>query len=198
MCRTQRFGKIKTIASSNCQNVKAPNIRLSAKLAGGPVGDVGIYSINAARYITGEEPVEVSAFAHQPKSDPRFREVPESVTFTLRYPSGVLAHCDCSFGTAESRFYRIHCADGSIELDPAFSYQGLRLRTRSGNAKTAGAESTEIVLEPVNHFTAEMDHFSHCVLHDGQTLTPGEMGLADMKIIAAIGQACREGKVVRL
>src|SRR4051794_36500668 len=55
------LGAIKTFSSSNCQITIAPNIRLSADLGGGPVGDVGIYSINAARYITGEEPVEVTA-----------------------------------------------------------------------------------------------------------------------------------------
>ncbi|MES2572512.1 MAG: Gfo/Idh/MocA family oxidoreductase, partial [Verrucomicrobiota bacterium] len=59
LCKTKACGELKTFASSNSQNVKAPNIRLSAKLAGGPVGDVGVYSINAARYCTGEEPAEV-------------------------------------------------------------------------------------------------------------------------------------------
>ena len=50
--------------------------------------------------------------SHQPKDDPRFAEVPASVAFTLRFPSGVLAHCDCSFGIAAVARYRVHCADG--------------------------------------------------------------------------------------
>ena len=49
MCRKKEFGKIKTFTASNCQNVKAPNVRLSGPLGGGPVGDVGVYCINAAR-----------------------------------------------------------------------------------------------------------------------------------------------------
>src|SRR4051812_46056774 len=89
LCAGKALGPVRTFSSSNCQNVTAPNIRLSATLGGGPVGDIGIYSINAARYCTGEEPVEVTAVAHQPKDDPRFREVPESVAFTLRFPSTV-------------------------------------------------------------------------------------------------------------
>jgi predicted dehydrogenase len=199
LCAQQAFGKIKTFESSNCQNVKAPNIRLSGPLGGGPVGDVGVYSINAARYVIGEEPVEVTAMAHQPNDDPRFREVPESVTFTLRYPSGVLAHCDCSFGSSESRRYRVHCANGWIEMDPAFSYRGLRLRTKEGEAKgPKEAKLAELMLEQVNHFTAEMDHFSDCVLNDASLRTPGEMGLADMKIIAAIDEAARTGKTMKL
>ena len=131
------LGAIKTFSSSNCQITIAPNIRLSADLGGGPVGDVGIYSINAARYVTGEEPVEVTAMAHRHADHPRFREVLESIAFTLRFPSGVLAHCDCSFGTAVSRRYRVHCTEGIIDMDPAFDYRGLQLRVKETKDKAA-------------------------------------------------------------
>ena len=198
LCRTKALGKIATISSTNGQNVKAPNIRLSSKLGGGPVGDVGVYSINAARYITGEEPAEVSAFAHQPTDDPRFREVPECVSFVLRYPSGIQAHCDCYFGSAESRNYRVHCKDGYLEMDPAFSYRGQRLKVKRMKGEAETPEDAELVLEPVNHFAAEMDHFSNCILEDKQPNTPGEMGAADMRIIAAIEEAVRTGEVVRV
>jgi predicted dehydrogenase len=196
LCESKVLGGIRTISSSNCQQVQAPNIRLSSKLAGGPVGDIGIYSINAARYITRENPIEVTAAAHQTAGDPRFREVPESVMFTMRFPSGILAHCDCSFGAAESRFYRIHCEKGYIELDPAFSYRGLRLHVKEGDAKTGNVRNAEVPLEPVNHFAAEMDHFSKCILNDDAPRTPGEEGLADMRVIAAIEEALSSGRTV--
>ena len=198
LLRKQAFGEVKTLSPSNCQDVKAPNIRLSAALGGGPVGDVGIYSINTTRMILGEEPVEVSAMAHQPKDDPRFREVPESVSFTMRFPSGVLAHCDCSFGSAESRRYRVHCAKGFVEMDPAFSYRGLRLRVKQGDSKESNAQLSEWQIQEVNQFTAEMDHFSECVLHDKAPRTPGEEGLADMRIISAIEEAARTGQTVEI
>lgn len=198
LCEKKEYGEIKTFASSNCQDVKAPNIRLSAKLGGGAVGDVGVYCINAARYVLGEEPIEVSAIAHQPKDDPRFREVAESVAFTLRYPSGKLAHCDCSLGASESRRYRVHCAEGYIDMDPAFSYRGLKLHVKTGNAETKDTKRTEIVLDPENHFAAEMDHFSECVLEGKESRTPGAMGLADMRIVVAIDESIRTGKPVRI
>jgi predicted dehydrogenase len=192
LCTEKALGSVKTFSSSNCQNVTAPNIRLSATLGGGPVGDIGIYSINAARYCTGEEPVEVTAVAHQPKDDPRFREVPESVAFTLHFPSGVLAQCDCSFGTAPSRRYSVHCDEGLIDMDPAFDYRGLRLSV------TQGEERAELLIGQVNHFAAEMDHFSDCVLYGKDPRTPGEEGLADMHVIAAIEEAARTGRAVRV
>jgi predicted dehydrogenase len=198
LCRRQAVGKLKTFSSSNCQDVKAPNIRLSKDLGGGPVGDVGVYCINAARYISNEEPVEVTAFAQQPEDDPRFREVPESVTFTLRYPSGLLAHCECSFGSARSERYRIVGAKGFIEMDPAFGYRGQRLFLKQGGAEQGDDQKNELRLQAVNQFAAEMDHFSDCLLTGKAPRTPGEMGLADMNIIAAIHEAVRTAKTVRI
>jgi predicted dehydrogenase len=192
LCDKQELGKIKLIATSNCQNVTAPNIRLSRKLGGGPVGDLGIYCLNAARYITGNEPVEASAFAHQPSNDPRFREVPESVAFSLQFDDGVIAHCGCSFGTAESRYYRIMCEHGTIELDNAFGYRGQELYISKGKGKT------RLKISPVNHFAAEMDHFSECILNDRQPRTPGSDGLADMQAIAAIQEAAESGRSVAI
>lgn len=197
LAKEETLGKIKTFSASNCQDVKAPNIRLSAETAGGPVGDVGVYCINAARYVIGEEPVEVTAIAHQPKDDPRFREVPESVVFTLRYPSGVLAHCDCSFGSGESRRFRVHCEKGFIELDPAFSYHGLKMRVKRTKGELGGPEVTELGIEEINQFAAQFDHFSQCVLDGLETRTPAEMGLADMKIMAAIQKSIEsKGSVI--
>lgn len=196
LCQEQKFGKVKTFVSSNCQDVRAPNIRLSGTLKGGPLGDVGVYSINAARYVIGEEPVEVSAYVHEPTDDERFHEVPESVVFQMRYPSGALAHCDCSFGTAESRFYTVHCAKGTIGMDPAFSYRGLKLWVQDGDPKGGDASKSDLLIPQVNHFTAEMDGFSEALLHDKAILTPGSMGLADMRIIAAIEEAAKTGRSV--
>lgn len=198
LCSDQELGPIRTISSSNCQDVGAPNIRLSRSLAGGPLGDVGVYSINAARYCTREEPVEVTAMAHKPDDDPRFREVPASVTFTLRFPSGVLAHCDCSFNSGTSRSLRVHCTKGFINLDPAFSYRGLRLDVKRGEEMANTASKAEQMLEQVDHFAAEMDHFSTCILEGHATKTPGEEGLADMRVMAAIEESIRTGRTVKV
>lgn len=198
LCAHQTYGAIKTFSSSNCQNTQAPNIRLSRDLGGGPVGDIGIYSINAARYCVGEEPVEVTAMAHQPADDPRFREVPESVAYTLRFPSGVVAHCDCSFGATVSRRYRVTCEKGFIDMDPAFAYTGLELSVQEGEEAQGTARRSRIHLEQVNHFAAEMDHFADCILNGREPKTPGEEGLADMRVLEAIYEAMRTGGRVRV
>jgi predicted dehydrogenase len=191
MCRKKELGILRTFEASHVQVTNAPNIRLSAKLAGGPLGDIGIYCINAARYIVGEEPVEVTGMAHQP-DETNFREVPAGYAFTMRFPSGVLAHCDCHFGAAKSARFRVHCAEGWIDMDPAFPYQGLEMRV---NRKEG---TMKMQIEEVNQFTSEMDAFSVAVMNDKAPETPGEEGLADIKVIKAIEEAARSGRTVKV
>lgn len=191
-CRSGELGRLKTISSNNCQNVEAPNIRLSKSLGGGPLQDVGIYCLNACRYLTGEEPIEVYGSAHSPSDDPRFREVPESVTFSLKFPSGVLANGLCSFGTERSNSYSIQGTGGCLDMQSAFFYAGQQL------VVTKAKEAVEAKLKPVNHFAAEMDHFSECILENKAPRTPGEEGLADIQVIAAIEESIRSGRSVKV
>src|SRR5262249_48323331 len=143
-------------------------------------------------YITNEEPTHVFATARQPSDDPRFREVPEGVAFTLRFPSGVLANCDCSFATDEYRDCLVHCADGTIEMRSAFAYRGLQLYLQQGKHRD------ELRLREKNHFAAEMDHFSDCVLNDRRPKTTGEEGLADMRVIEAVSKAIEARQEVQI
>ncbi len=191
-CREQKFGPVRTITSANCQNVAAPNIRLSEKLGGGPLGDIGIYSLNATRYITGEEPVRVTGFADSPTDDPRFAEVPANVGFTLEFPSGTLASCTCSFNGPVKRDFQVHCRDATIQMDPAFAYRGLELWTDDGN------ERTRHMLPEVNQFAAEMDHFALAIKQNTEPRTTGKEGLLDLKAIAAINQSIRSKSAVEL
>ncbi|MDB6117122.1 MAG: gfo/Idh/MocA family oxidoreductase [Verrucomicrobiaceae bacterium] len=109
-----------------------------------------------------------------------------------------MAHCDCSFGSAETRYYRVTGTKGSLELNPAFSYHGLKLRVKTGSPDKGDVKDSEMPIEQVNHFAAEMDHFSECLLEGGQPRTPGEMGLADLRIIAALTESIETGKPVSL
>ncbi len=192
LCRSGEFGKLRVIEAENLQQTKAPNIRLSKETAGGAMGDVGIYCLNACRYLTGEEPIEVTAWTYSDPADDRFREVEGSVLFNLRFPSGTLAHCSASFGATQARRFRVFGDKGWIELDPAFSYTGQRLHTGMG------ADKTELHIEPVNHFAAEMDHFSECVMNKKDALTPGEEGLRDMAIIEKVFESARTRRTVSL
>jgi glucose-fructose oxidoreductase len=166
--------------------------RLKKKMAGGgSLMDIGIYALQAARYLSGEEPIEVHAMMDSTPGDPRFAEVEENVTFQLRFPSGILANCTSSYGVGVSRF-RVMKPGGSAELEPAVYYGGLRMRVFRGG-------SVEERPQPVvDHFAAEMEHFSECILKGSDPLTPGEEGLRDLRIMMAIYEAARGDKTVKL
>jgi predicted dehydrogenase len=77
-----------------------------AVAGGGSLPDVGIYCLNAARAVTGEEPIEIEAQLSSPPNDPRFREVEETVSWLMRFPSGALANLSASYGVHRaSRLY---------------------------------------------------------------------------------------------
>jgi predicted dehydrogenase len=147
--------------------------------------------VQAARYLAGEEPVEVEAMMHSTPGDPRFTEVEENVTFQLRFPGGILANCASSYGARLNRF-RVFKPGGSAELEPALSYGGLRMRVFRDNAVEERPQPV------VDHFEAEMDHFSGCVMLGTEPLTPGDEGLRDLRLIRAIYDAARAGRPVQV
>jgi predicted dehydrogenase len=166
--------------------------RLRRKLSGGgALMDIGLYSLQAARYLSGQEPTELSAMTHATPGDPRFDEVEELVTFSLRFPSGILANCSGSFGAGINRF-RVAKQRGWAELDPAMNYSGLRMRVSRGGVIEERPQRV------VDHFGAEMDHFSECVIENKEPKTPGEEGLRDMRLMMAIYESARERKIIRL
>jgi len=131
--------------------------------------------------------------------DPRFKEVEENVTFMMRFPSGVLAHCSASYGYHEARRYRVFGSDAWTDLDPAFSYTGLRMTMAHKSRANSMVETVENRrMEEKNQFALEMDHMAECVMENKQPYTPGEEGLQDQKLMAVIYEAARAGKTIKL
>lgn len=99
--------------------------------------DIGIYSLQATRYLTGEEPIEVSAMIYSAPGAPRFKDVEETVSFQLRFPSGVLANCSSSYGYEDVKRFQAFGSKGSLILDPATDYyeHNLELRLADGTLK---------------------------------------------------------------
>ncbi len=193
MVREKELGTLKIVTAEAGFAIGDPNQwRLKRELAGGgSLMDIGIYALNAARYITGEEPVEVNAMEYTTPNDPRFKEVEENINFQLRFPSGVLANCVSSYGAGTNR-WRATTDKGYIELDPALSYTGLKMHVRQGN------RISDIDLPQRDHFAAEMEHFSDCAANNTEPITPGEEGLKDLKVMMAIYEAAKNGKPVKL
>src|SRR5580704_10058543 len=190
MAREQELGPVRIIQTDAGSVMGDPTQwRLKKAMAGGgSLMDIGIYALQAARYISGEEPTEINAMMYTTPGDVRFKEVDESINFQLRFPSGILANCTSSYGCDWHSHFRALAPKGYFELDPAMSYTGQRMRVNRGN------ELEERSLDPRDHFASEMDHMSHCVMQDKTPLTPGEEGLRDLKLMMAIYEAAASGK----
>jgi predicted dehydrogenase len=192
LVREKTFGPVKYIESANGQRVKQMEWRLSKALSGsGAVGDVGVYCLNTIRFLLGEEPTEVFARTFRPPDDPRFKEVDATVVWQMRFPSGVLANCMCSFDTHDTKSYRVVAERGTFGMDPSFPYHGLKMF----------AKSDEPLLPQIaesDQFANELDHMAECVLNDRQPYTPGEEGLQDQRIIEAIFESGLTNRVVTL
>lgn len=194
IARSQEFGPTKVIIADAGFPIGDPTQwRLKKAMAGGgSLMDIGIYALQAARYISGEEPTELNAVTYTTPGDVRFKEVEETINFQLRFPSGVLANCTSSYGYSPQSRYRVVGTKGYFELDPATWYDGLRMNVHHDNI----TEQRELPVR--DHFALEMDHMSDCAMENKQPQTPGEEGLRDLKIMMAIYGAADSGKTVKL
>ncbi|HLZ96926.1 MAG TPA: Gfo/Idh/MocA family oxidoreductase [Steroidobacteraceae bacterium] len=188
IARSREFGALKLIDAHFGFPIQPGMWRLNRSLAGGgPLMDVGIYCVQAARTLTGEEPVAVTATLT--RGDERFAEVEESITWQTKFPGGALAHCSSSYGAAPAAYFRALAERGWFALDPAFTYDGIR-GTRS--------DGRPIDHPDIDQFAAEMDDFADCISNGKPTRVPGEEGLRDVQIMMAIYEAARSGKSVDL
>ncbi|MGD0348352.1 MAG: Gfo/Idh/MocA family oxidoreductase [Terracidiphilus sp.] len=183
MIRDGKLGQVQEISSCFGFNSPPGVWRLNKKLAGGgPLYDVGIYSLNATRYLTGEEPAKITAVASTIDHDGRFNEVEENVAWTTIFPSGIVASCSTSYGANTSGYFKVYGSKGWLALDPGFNYDGVHMH---GLVDGQAIDELNPSRDPYQ-FTAQADHFSHCVQNNLQPNTPGEEGLKDMRWIADI------------
>ena len=188
LIRSGAIGQVQAIESANGFNIPAGEWRLNRKLAGGgPLMDVGIYSLNASRYLTGEEPQVLAAYSSVIDKDGRFDEVEENVSWTMRFPSGIVASCATTYGAQMDGYVRIHGAKGMLELSPAFSYQGIHMTGFTQNAD--GGKGPIDMPEPIKdpqQFTKQADYFADCIRNDKPVKMSGEEGLRDMELMMQI------------
>jgi glucose-fructose oxidoreductase len=166
--------------------------RLDAELSGGgALADMGVYGINASRYLLNEEPVEVRAWAATDRSDPRFKTVEDMIAWQFRFPSGAVANGSTSFNCAGTMAFQVVGEKGRVVADPGCFYNGNRL--------TLGAPGGKAVpITEIDQFAREMDWMADVVRGRAPLVSPGEEGLQDMRIIAAIYEAAESGRTVKV
>lgn len=104
--KSGQIGEPRIFNSVFTQQTEAGNIRVEKEVGGGTLDDIGIYCINAARYLFQDEPIEVFATSAS-KNEPRFKEVAEMTSAILRFPKDRLAAFTLSFGGAKVSTYQV-------------------------------------------------------------------------------------------
>lgn len=185
---TKPYGKINRVVSEAGYNGGTINPwKLKKEIGGGAIYDMGVYSINAARYSTGMEPLAVTA--RQSTNRPEiFTEVDETTSFQLEFPEGVVVDGKTSFGENLNNL-EVTTKEGWYYLRPMQSYSGVR-----------GKTSDNKILSPMgkNQQAVQMDDDALAIINDKPVLVPGEEGMKDIHIVQKINEAAANNKRVLL
>jgi predicted dehydrogenase len=186
------LGELRLFNSVFNMQVKDDNVRLEREAGGGTLFDIGIYCINAARYLFQDEPTAVQAWSVS-GDDPRFSEVDEATSAVLHFPGERLATFTCSFGAASVGHYQLIGTKGELRVDPAFEYAGAlkHYLTIDGKTKTRSFRARD-------QFAPELIYFSKCVLRKKTPEPSGVEGLADVRVIEALYQSAKSRERVSL
>lgn len=196
--KEKAIGTIKFVEAQNGQTSGNPeHWRYKKALSGGgSLPDIGLYCLNTTRFILDSEPEEVFAYQYSNPDDENFREVEEMVCWQMKFPGGIVAQCATSYQTHSNKKYRVLGDKGWLHLDNAYAYKGQKL-TKSANEEAQHTEKN-ILIEPVNQFSREIDYFSDCIQNDKKPFTSGEVGLQDQIIMEAIYESAKINQPVSL
>ena len=190
VARGGEIGEPRIFSSTFSMQVREGNTRIQPRRGAGPLYDLGVYCVNAARYLFRAEPTEVQALKASGR-DPRFASVDEAYAVTLRFPDERVAQFTCSFGAADRAHYEVLGTSGILTLDNAYEYAAemtMRVQSEHGQKERTFPKRDQIA--------AEIEYFARCI-RDGVDPEPsGWEGLADIRILQAIQSSARFGRSV--
>jgi predicted dehydrogenase len=192
LAESGQLGELRMFSSIFSQDVREGDVRTKGELAGGALYDMGVYPINAARYLFRDEPDEVFATCIS-GVDQRFENVDETSVALLRFPEGRVAQLTCSLRAADVSSYRLVGSAGDLRVEPAFGYT-----SDIKHYLTVNGETSERTFAKRDQFAPELVSFSSCILEGREPEPSGEEGLADVRIVRAIFRSAEMGRAVRL
>ena len=192
LARRGELGDLKFFSSSFSMRVRRGDIRTKRAYGGGTLYDIGVYCINAARYLFRAEPTQVSAVSIN-SGIRTLAEIDETTAATLRFGNDRVATFVTSFNAADVGAYRIVGTKGDIHVDPAYEYaEGLKY------ALTVDGKTTRKAIGKRDQFAPELLYFSDCILNNREPEPSGEEGLQDVRIVQALYESAKHGKPINL
>jgi predicted dehydrogenase len=190
LVRRGRIGEPKFFNSSFSMTVRPGDIRTKKDMGGGSLYDIGVYCINAARYLFRAEPRQVTAISVN-SGAAKLAEIDESTGALLRFEGERVAAFVTSFNATDVAEYRIVGSKGQIHVDPAYEYaEGLEYEL------TVEGKTTRKRIGKRDQFAPQLLYFSDCILNHREPEPSGEEGLQDVRIVQALYKSARTGKAV--
>jgi predicted dehydrogenase len=187
-----QIGEPRIFDSVFTNQVKEGNIRLRRETGGGTLYDIGIYCINAARYLFRSEPLEVFAKSAN-NGEERFNEIEEMTSAIMHFPGERLANFTCSFGAADVSAYQVVGTKGALRVDPAYEFSvGLK------HTLTIDGKTRERAFPRRDQFGPELLYFSDCILNNKEPEPSGQEGMNDVRIIRALYRSVETGQSIRI
>jgi predicted dehydrogenase len=187
------IGDPRIFSSTFAFQIRPGNIRVQDRAGAGPMFDIGIYCINAARYLFRDEPYEVIALPLPHRRDPRFRTSDEAYTASLRFPGDRVASFTCSYGAADSARYEVIGTEGSLALENAYELADTMTLSITRDGKTR-----KRTFRRRDQVAAELAYFADCVRDGVEPEPSAEEGLADVRTILAIEEAAHTRRAVHV
>ena len=186
------IGEPKLFNSTFSMRVRPGDIRTQRAMGGGTLYDIGVYCINAARYLFRAEPTEVLACSVNNAPD-RLPEIEETVAAILRFEGERVASFVTSFNAADASWYEVLGTKGRLRVEPAFEYaEGLAYEI------TTDGRTTKRQTVKRDQFAAELIYFSRCILDGAEPEPSGEEGCQDVRIVTALYESAELGRAVQL
>lgn len=176
------FGDVRHISCGAAfRNTNFDSWKWEKEMGGGAMMDMGVYPLQGARYVTGEEPLSVTAQSYVLRRG-KYEEVDEATNFQLEFPGGAIASLSTGFH-ASFNYLQSYAKDGWFELKPFSGYGGIKGRTIKGT----------LDFPNINQQAAQMDEVAECILEDRPMRVSGEEGLKDMIVVDAVHKALETG-----
>lgn len=192
LIRKGRLGDPRFFTSSFSMTVRDGDIRTRRSTGGGTLYDIGVYCINAARYLFRAEPTRVVAFSTH-GGGARLRDIDESTGALLHFDGDRVAAFVTSFNASDVASYRIVGTKGHLHVDPAYEYaEGLAYEL------TVNGKTTRKRVAKRDQFAPELLYFSDCIRNDRKPEPSGEEGLQDVRIVEALYKSAKTGRAVRI
>lgn len=189
---SRRLGDPRFFASTFSMQIRPNNIRTQRARGGGPLHDIGIYCVNAARALFRAEPIEAVALSASARGDERFTQIDEQVSAVLRFPHDRLAQFTCGFGAFAHSSYSVVCTDGRLRMDPAYNMAvDLVVET-----ETPGEKPRRQTFKKRDQVAPELIEFASCIREGREPEASGREGLADIRVMEAIEESLGSGRRV--